>query len=68
MLNEEQLEEAQRVLHTREAERHRQYEAECARRYREEEKRFWERMTAKYPHLDQDTMYDIYSEMREFFE
>jgi hypothetical protein len=66
MLTEAQLEEAQQELKRREAERAKRYSDEYWARQHAAEKRFWERMLDKYPQLDQDTMYEIYSEIREF--
>jgi len=66
-LTEEQLAEAQTELARREKERFDRYSREYAERQRAAEDAFWERMKAKYPQLDRDTMYDIWSEVDDFF-
>lgn len=66
-LTEEQLAEAKAELAKRDREQRRRYEEECARRNREAEDRFWAGMLTKYPDLDRDTMYDIWSEVDDYY-
>lgn len=66
-LTEEQLAEAQRELRRRAKEQSDRYTCEYAERMLAAEEAFWARMTAKYPQLDKDTMYDIYSEVSDWY-
>jgi hypothetical protein len=67
-LTEEQLAAAQEELRRREKERHDGYAREYARRQAEADERHWEKMEAAYPDLSRDTLYDIYSTMRDYYE
>ena len=67
-LTEEQIEAAKAEIARREQAQKDAWHAECVRKQREAEERFWTGMKAKYPSLDRDTMYDIYAELRNFYE
>jgi hypothetical protein len=65
---EEQLKEAREELTRRDREQSRKYQEEYDRKQREAEKRHWLKMEAAYPGIDHDTLYSIYSDMRDFYE
>jgi hypothetical protein len=65
---EEQLKEAQQELERREKAQDQKYHEEYVQRQREAEKRHWLKMEAAYPGIDHDTLYSIYSDMRDFYE
>lgn len=66
-LTEEQLQAAKAELDRRRAAEEKRYSDEYERKVREADERFWARMRAKYPHLDKDTMYDIYTEICSYY-
>lgn len=67
-LTEEQIKEAEAELKRRQKEKSDAYHREYVRKQAEAEARFWVEMEAKYPQLGHDTMFDIYSELRDFFD
>lgn len=67
-LTEEQLEEARQEIRRRDKAQSDAYAAEWQCRQNEVKERFWTGMLAKYPGLDRETMYDIYWEVRDFYE
>jgi hypothetical protein len=66
-LTEEQLAEAQAELARRAREKSEHYQREYFARMKAAEDAFWERMRAKYPKLDRETMHDIWSEVDDFY-
>jgi hypothetical protein len=67
-LTEEQLKEAKAELERREKARNQKYHDEYVARQREAERLHWLKMEAAYPGIDHDTLYSIYSDMRDFYE
>lgn len=67
-LTEEQIQAAAAELRRREKARNDAYAEEYHREQKAAEERFWAGMLAQYPDLDRDTMYDIYHEIRNFYE
>jgi hypothetical protein len=67
-LTEEQLAEAREELAARAKAKSDEYAREYARRQHEAEERHWVKMEAAYPGINRDTMYEIYSDMRDFYE
>lgn len=67
-LTDAQLEEAKAELKRRETEQARRYSEEYARRQAEAEERLYLKMEAAYPGIDRETMYNIFSDMRDFYE
>lgn len=66
-LTEEQIAEAGRVLREREKERARRASEEHARKMREADERFEEKMDREYPGTDRDIRYAIYSDYAEWY-
>lgn len=67
-LTEEQLAEAKAELARRKNEENQRYNQEYLRRQQEAEEFHWTKMEAAYPGISRDTMYSIYSDMRDFYE
>lgn len=67
-LTEEQLREAEAELQRRAKQRSDEYSATYARAMREAEERHWVKMEAAYPGINRETLYSIYSDMREYYE
>ena len=66
-LTEEQLAEARTELLRREKEIADRRNREYAEKVKRADDAFWERMTAKYPDIDRDTLYDIWSEIDDWY-
>lgn len=66
-LTEEQIAEVGRVLREREKERARRASEEHARKMREAEERWEAKMDDKYPGIDRDTRYEIYSDYFDWY-